>query len=117
MQLEQLIGEMEGASVVGTATDGAAAVQVVSQTRPDLVLMDIVMPKMDGLSALRLLRAKHPELRVAMVSSVGGAQSRAEEAFRLGAVQVIGKPFDREHLEALIESELRLKRSPGGGHP
>ena len=108
-QLERLVREMEGVSLVGTASDGASAVRVVADSSPDLVLMDIVMPGMDGLSALRLMRATRPALRVAMVSSVAGARSRAEEAFKLGAVQVISKPFDREQLEALFESERKVR--------
>jgi ActR/RegA family two-component response regulator len=60
-----------------------------------------------GDNKLSLLRAKHPELRIAMVSSIGGMPSKAEEAFRLGAIQVIAKPFDREVLEALFSKEKR----------
>lgn len=104
-QLEGLIAEIDGVAVVGTASDGAAALQTVADCRPDLVLLDIVMPGMDGLAALRLLRAGHPTLRVAVLSSLAGSASRAEEAFRLGAVQVIAKPFDRDQLEALFEQE------------
>lgn len=100
-----LLDEMDEVAVVGTATNGADALRVVDESRPDLVLMDIVMPRMDGLSALRMLRARHPEVRVAMVSSAGGSESRAGEAFKLGAIQVLGKPVDREQLEALLAAE------------
>jgi CheY-like chemotaxis protein len=108
-KLEGVLRELDGVEVVGTAADGAMAVTVVGQKRPDLVLMDIVMPNIDGIAALRLLRAQQPGLRVAMISSVGGTASRAEEAFRLGAVQVIAKPFEPEQVEALIELELERK--------
>jgi two-component system chemotaxis response regulator CheB len=105
-QLERLIAEVDGVEVVGTATDGAGAIQRVAELAPDLVLMDIVMPGIDGLSALRILRDQNSNLRVVMVSSVGGSGSRAEEAFRLGALEVIGKPFDLPVLTALFEREL-----------
>jgi len=104
-QLENIIAEVEGVEVVGTASNGAEAIRLVASLEPDFVLMDIVMPDMDGLAALRMLRSSHPDVRVAMVSSVGGMSSKAEEAFRLGAVQVIAKPFDREVLEALFARE------------
>ena len=110
-QLQRLLEQIEGVEVVGSAFDGAGAVRSVAELRPDLVLMDIVMPGMDGLAALRLLRASQPELRVVMVSSLGGSVARAEEAFRLGAVQVVTKPFDKPVLEALIEREAERARA------
>lgn len=106
-QLEGLLSEVEGACVVGVARDGGEAIRMVSELHPDLVLMDIVMPRMDGMAALRVLRANHPHVRVAMLSSVGGTASRAEECFRLGAIQVIGKPLDDRILESLVESVRR----------
>lgn len=106
-QLRAIIDDIDGAEVVDMAENGVGAVQSASTLRPDLILMDIVMPEMDGLSALRLLHAKNPNVRVAMVSSLGGSGSHAEEAFRLGAVQVIGKPYDPEQIAALIELEVQ----------
>ncbi len=104
-QVAALIDEIDGVDVVGTAEDGAKAIQVVQRTQPDLVLLDIVMPVMDGLSALRLMRSRDPALRVAVLSSVGGGASRAEEAFRLGAIQVLSKPIDTDQLADLFERE------------
>jgi CheY-like chemotaxis protein len=110
-KLEGVLRKLGFVELVGTATDGAMAITVVGQKRPDLVLMDIVMPGLDGISALRLLRSQQPKLRVAIVSSVGGTASRAGEAFRLGAVQVIAKPFEPEQIESLLARELVHKRS------
>jgi len=93
-QIEKVVEASEEAEIVGTARNGAEAIQKASELKPDLVIMDIVMPDIDGLAALRMLQAKQPEIRVAMLSSVGGMASKAEEAFRLGAVQVLGKPVD-----------------------
>ena len=108
-QLASIIDSIEGAEVAETAADGLAAIRSAAVARPDLILMDIVMPQMDGLSALRMLHSKNPDVRVVMVSSLGGSGSHAEEAFRLGAVQVISKPFDPDQIELLIESELQLR--------
>lgn len=102
-QLERILGDIDDVAIVGMARNGAAAVRMTNESMPDLVLMDIVMPGLDGLSALRTIKSMHPEIRVAMVSSVSGDATKAEEAFRLGACQVLGKPFDLELIESLIE--------------
>ena len=102
-QLEQILTRVEDLSIVGMARDGAGAIRMANESNPDLVLMDIVMPGLDGLSALRTIKSIHPEMQVAMVSSVSGHAKKAEEAFRLGACQVLGKPFDPEVIESLIE--------------
>ena len=113
-QIEKAIEASEEAEIVGTASNGAEAIQKASELKPDLVIMDIVMPDIDGLAALRMLQAKQPEIRVAMLSSVGGMASKAEEAFRLGAVQVLGKPVDDETLGVLLTQEFERSTSQSG---
>jgi YesN/AraC family two-component response regulator len=105
-QLERLVAGVDGVELVGKAYDGASAVRMAAFTKADLVLMDIVMPRMDGLSALRVMHATQPNIRVAMISSVAGTGTNAEEAFRLGAIQVISKPFDPVQIESLLEREV-----------
>ncbi len=114
LHLEKAIAACEEADLVGTARNGAEAIQMAGELKPDLVIMDIVMPDIDGLAALRMLQAKQPEIRVAMLSSVGGMASKAEEAFRLGAVQVLGKPVDEETLGALLAQEYARLGSESG---
>jgi YesN/AraC family two-component response regulator len=113
-QIGSVVAASETAEVVGTARNGAEAVQQVSQLHPDLVLMDIVMPDVDGLAALRLIQASSPDTRIAMLSSVGAMASKAEEAFRLGAIQVLGKPIDEDSLGALLAQECERAGSEGG---
>ena len=113
-QIEKVVIDSEAAEIVGTASNGAEAIQKANQLKPDLVIMDIVMPDIDGLAALRMLQAKQPEIRVAMLSSVGGMASKAEEAFRLGAVQVLGKPVDDETLGALLTQEFERSTPQSG---
>ena len=105
-QLEGILGGLEDVAVVGLAENGAAAVRMTNERRPDLVLLDIIMPGLDGLSALRTIRSLHPDVQVAMVSSLGGDAAKAEEAFKLGACQVIAKPFEADTIESLIEKAL-----------
>jgi len=113
-RLEELISQVDGVEVVGTASDGASAIRIIGDVSPDLAIMDIVMPGMDGMAALRVIHANFSRTRVAMLSSLAGAASKAEEAFRLGAVQVISKPFEPAVLEALFESEREHRRAEGG---
>lgn len=114
LQMEKAFSTIEDAEIVGTARNGAEAIQKASELKPDLIIMDIVMPEIDGLAALRIIQAKQPELRIVMLSSVGGTAPKAEEAFRLGAVQVLSKPVDQEILTALLTQEReRLAGQPG----
>ena len=113
-QFKQLVSGINGVEVVGTAKDGLEAIALLRDTKADLVVMDIVMPRMDGLTALRTLRVSNPGIRVAMLSSVAGSRSRAEEAFRLGAVQVLTKPVDPVKLRELLAAERTAKASAGG---
>ena len=103
-QLERILEEVDDLAIVGAARNGAEAIRMTTELKPDLVLLDIVMPGPDGLSALRAIKSMHPWMEVAMVSSVSGDPQKAEEAFRLGACQVLGKPFDPEVIEALVEN-------------
>ena len=111
-QLERILGDIEDVAIVGMARNGAAAIRMTSESMPDLVLMDIVMPGLDGLSALRTIKSMHPEIQVAMVSSVSGDSIKAEEAFKLGACQVLGKPFDVDLIESLVENSRKDRSGP-----
>lgn len=94
-----------GLSVVGEATEGAAALALVRELAPELVCLDVEMPKMGGLEALKEIRASHPGVRVVMVSShaEGGI---VREAIRNGAAGYILKPFDPAKVEATLRRLL-----------
>ena len=100
--------------LVEVVTDGEAALAALGGEAFDVMLTDVRMPGMDGMAALRVIHANFSRTRVAMLSSLAGAASKAEEAFRLGAVQVISKPFEPAVLEALFESEREHRRAEGG---
>ena len=67
--LEMLLGLEPDIGVVGTAEDGATAVEMVGKERPDLVLMDLKMPIMNGVEATRQIRTKYPEVKVLVLTT------------------------------------------------
>ena len=91
MRCSKLLTE-NGYEVIEAGT-GMEAVDSFKKNRPDGVLLDITMPDMDGLSALKEIVAIDPSARVAMVTAMG-QQSVVVEALKLGARDFIAKPFD-----------------------
>lgn len=103
-QIQNLTRQLEslGHRVVGQARDGATAVRLYEKLRPDAVFLDIVMPELDGLSALRCIRSQDPAARVIIVSSVAAIGGKVEEALRLGAAGVLAKPVTEKELSAAL---------------
>jgi two-component system chemotaxis response regulator CheY len=98
------IASQAGWEVVGEAATGQQAVQSYELLRPDLVTMDIVMPTMDGVEALRAIRAFDPAARVCMVSAIN-QKEKLTECIRLGAIDFIVKPFDKTQLQSFFEKQ------------
>lgn len=95
-QLEKIINSDPEFEVVAQGRNGAEAIKLCQQHKPDIVCMDMNMPVMDGLTALRNLMQLNPELKVIMVTSLGGVGDKFTEAIRLGAKDVISKPFSED---------------------
>jgi len=94
---------------VDTATDGAGAVAAVSRQRPDIVLLDIHMPRMSGLDALREILRLDDSIAVIMVT--GNTQLPLTiDAIRSGAFGYVPKPFDFRYLDHLIAAGLSRPR-------
>jgi len=87
------------------AVDGADAVEKFSEIGPDLVIMDITMPNMDGLQALKAIRAKDGNANVVMCSAMG-QESMVMDAVRSGAKDFIVKPFKPDRVLKTVNSIL-----------
>ena len=90
-----------GWQVVGEAGDGAEAVALYDRLRPDLVTMDLVMPVMGGLEALRQIRARDPQAQVVVVTALDQKQALMD-SIREGAIDFIVKPFERQRVLNLL---------------
>ena len=101
-QLEKIINSGEEFEVIGQGRNGAEAIKLCQQHKPDILCMDMNMPVMDGLTALRNLMQLSPSLDVIMVTSLGGVGDKYTEAIRLGAKDVISKPFEKESVLEML---------------
>jgi two-component system chemotaxis response regulator CheY len=108
-QLKRMFEQDGRFELVGHARNGAEGLKLFAQEKPDLVILDIIMPVMDGLQALRAIMGMNPQARVVMISSVAGAEERGTEALRLGAKALLSKPVDP--VAALDQLERVLKES------
>jgi len=100
MMLRDILAK-NGFEVVGEAENGKDAVVKYGELKPDIVTMDITMPEMDGIAAVKEIKAVDPAAKVVMVSAMG-QQAMVIEAIRSGAADFIVKPFQPDRvLEAL----------------
>lgn len=101
MRIREIAGQM-GWEVAGEGADGEQALALFRELRPDLMTLDIVMPKLDGVAVLRQVKQEFPGARVVMVTAVDQKEKLAE-CIRLGAADFIVKPFDKARLSSFLE--------------
>lgn len=100
MMIKDILSK-NGYNIVGEAENGVVAVDKYVETNPDLVLMDITMPEMDGINALKKIKEKDPNAAVIMCSAMG-QQAMVIESIQAGAKDFIVKPFQADRvLEAV----------------
>jgi two-component system chemotaxis response regulator CheY len=98
--------ESFGGQVVGEAGDGVTAITEYDRLTPDIVLMDITMPQMEGIEAAEKIVQQHPAARIVMVSSVG-YQENIVAALQRGARHFVQKPVKPEVLYEIIKYVMR----------
>ncbi|MDR3708553.1 MAG: response regulator [Capsulimonadaceae bacterium] len=97
--------ETNGYEVCGEATNGQEAVDKYIEHSPDLVLMDITMPVLDGISAVKAIKAKDPNCKIIMCTAMG-QKEMVFEAIRSGAKDFIVKPFQAPRVLQSVEKIL-----------
>ncbi|MCA0903431.1 MULTISPECIES: LytR/AlgR family response regulator transcription factor [Qipengyuania] len=102
-RMQVICAKMEDLSVVGTASDGAQALRLIEALGPDLILLDMTMPEVDGLSVARELAGQDERPAVVFVTA---HDNYAVEAFDLDAVDYVLKPVKPERLERAIQRAL-----------
>jgi two-component system, chemotaxis family, chemotaxis protein CheY len=103
--------EAFGGEIAGEAADGCAAIAQYNETRPDIVLMDITMPKMEGIEAVEHIVRDHPAALIVMVSSVG-YQDNILSALQKGARHFVQKPVKPESFYEIIRYVLSENSEP-----
>ncbi len=104
MMLKDVI-QKAGYEVIGEAGNGAEAVRLYRELKPAMVLMDITMPEMDGIEALKEIRAEDPSARVVMCSAMG-QQAMVIESIQAGAKDFIVKPFQTERVVEAVKKVI-----------
>ena len=110
LELVQARFESAGYDIL-TASDGEFGLRRFGEFRPDLVILDIIMPHMNGWEACRQIRAISPNIPIVMLTGLEG-KDHIVEGLNLGADDYIVKPFHIEELHARIEAVLRRRRMP-----
>ena len=105
MKLKDIL-EKNGYEVVAEAQNGLEAIEKYKSEKPDLVTMDITMPEMDGVTALKKIKEFDPSAKVIMCSAMG-QQSMVMDAIQAGAVDFIVKPFDNERVLESIKKATK----------
>lgn len=104
MKLKDIL-EKNGYEVVAEAQNGQEAFEKYQETKPDLVTMDITMPEVDGLEALKMIREFDGQAKVLMCSAMG-QQGMVMDAIRSGAIDFIVKPFDTDRVIKAVDKAL-----------
>lgn len=105
--LRKIIEQYEEYEVVGEASNGREAIEAAEKFQPDVLTLDITMPKMDGIQAVKEILKVSPKTRIIMVSAMG-QQSMVIEAIKQGAKDFVVKPFDKSRVHQSIKNVLDM---------
>lgn len=97
--------ESEGYDIVGEATNGQEGYDQYVNLKPDIVTLDVTMPVLDGIEALKKIKGDYPDSKVVMVTAAG-QKTKMVEAVQNGASEFLTKPFEAGQLKKIIDKVL-----------
>ncbi|NOU97163.1 response regulator [Paenibacillus sp. LMG 31456] len=106
LMIKNILSEL-GHEIVAEASNGLEAVALFLQHSPDLVTLDITMPEMDGITALKEIKSYKSDSKIIMVSAMG-QQSFVIQTITLGASDFITKPFDKDRVAEAVKKVLNM---------
>lgn len=104
MMIKDILSK-NGFTILGEAENGLKGVEKYKELQPDLVIMDITMPEMDGIQAVREIKKINPEAKIVMCSAMG-QQAMVIEAIQAGAKDFIVKPFQNDRVVEAVKKAL-----------
>lgn len=111
MFLKNLLEGFEDVEVIGEADNGAEALEIIEEVKPDLIFLDLHMPELNGLQVVKLL----PENSVSLIVFVTADETSAVEMFEAGSIDYLLKPVGREELRDVINRVKPLVQSRVAG--
>lgn len=105
-QLHDVIDKYVESATVYEATDGKEAVELFKSTKPNLILIDITMPIMNGIEAIKEIKKIDSKANIVVVSSIG-TKTELKEAIMAGAADFIQKPFSVNQIKLMLESYFK----------
>jgi two-component system, chemotaxis family, protein-glutamate methylesterase/glutaminase len=110
--ISKSLNETPGMMVVGTARDGQEALELIPKLQPDVVTLDVEMPRLDGLSTLKVIMANYPRPVVMLSSLTSDGTLETVQALTLGAVDFIAKPVNKANMESILKDvAVKIQRA------
>ncbi len=103
-QLQKILNDSGVFEVVGHGKNGVEGIKLYTSLKPDIVCMDLVMPEMDGLQAIRTIISHDKEAKIVVISSAVGVEDKVMEAIKFGAKNTISKPFEPEKVIEILKN-------------
>lgn len=103
-QLQKILEDSGIFEVVGHAKNGIEGIKLYTSLKPDVVCMDLIMPEMDGLQAIRAIVNFDKTAKIVVISSAAGVGDKVMEAIKFGAKNVISKPFEPEKIIEILKN-------------